>query len=130
MNEKKDYLQILIFQILTIPVVSAFFILIKPAKVAALFAGALFLIFGTFALVKVQRQPNSKKNPLLWLLYAHLFLISLPLISVRLFNWDSEFENLLIFGLPAPLFHTLSSYVYMGILALVAFNFWQVRKTH
>jgi len=125
---RRDYLQILIFQLITIPVVVAFFALIQPPKVAALFAGGLFLIYGTFALVKVQHHAGAKTNPLLWLLYIHLFFISLPLISVRLMNWSTPFEYLQIFGLPAPLFHTLSGWVYGAIMALTAFNLWRVWK--
>ncbi len=128
LQRRNDLKTILLVQIVTVPVVLAFFKFISPIKVAALFAGALFILFGLFGFYKTRAHASLPTNFLAMLFSIHIFLISIPMIVVRLLNWDAEFNTLTIWWLPAPLFHGLSSGLYLFIFSAAAFQYWRLGK--
>jgi enolase-phosphatase E1 len=125
--EHSNIKHLLLLQFLSVPLVLSFFKFLSPPKVAALFAGALFVIFGSIGLFRTFRHGSLKKNLLFWLFAVHVFIISLPMMLVRLANWSAEFSSLTIWGLPAPAFHGLSSVLYLIIFAALGFRYWRTK---
>lgn len=50
-----------------------------------------------------------------------LGLFALPIFSLRLLFWDSEFKDLSFFGLPGPLLHRLSNGSFLIMFIATAF---------
>lgn len=122
---RKDLKTLLGVQLATVPLVLLIFKFITPIKLAALFAGAVFIFFGLFGFIKTRRHQPLGQNYLAWLFAVHIFIISLPMIVVRVLNWSAEFSSLTIWWLPAPLFHSLSSGLYLFIFCFAAFRYWR-----
>lgn len=128
MNQKRDLIQILIFQLLTVPAVIFIFKFIEPRQIAALLASFTFISFGVFGLFKITKWPAFKWDILFWLFCIHLLVISLPTLFVRLLNWSSDFATLHIFGIPAPIFHKLSERFAMIMMVVVLIKIYRLRS--
>lgn len=128
-NQIRDLWQILIFQLISIPAVVLYFKFIEPKKEAAIYAGVTFLLFGIFSYFKILNWPKFGKELLFWLINIHLFLISIPIFVSRLIFWNLDFENIRIFFIPAPYFHSASEKLYTLILAVVVVKLWRIKKS-
>lgn len=54
-----------------------------------------------------------------WLLFA------LPIMGLRLAYWDQDFNNLDLFGIPAPELHHWSSKSYILMMLLTVLPWWR-----
>lgn len=88
---------------------------IPDKKTASLVASSLFLISGLLCL----RQSLVNKSKLLKVV-SLVFLIgfSLPIIGLRLFNWEVEFSQLSLLGIPGEWFHKVSTWVFIAMLGV------------
>src|SRR5690606_27832785 len=129
MNKKirRDLIQILVYQFVSVPLVILMFKYIEPKKIAAIFASVVFIGFGIFGILKSITWPNYKKEVLFWLFCLQLVAISLPIFLTRILNWNSDFSTLQIFSIPAADFHKLSERFGLVILVVLLFRLWQVR---
>ncbi|HVK60275.1 MAG TPA: hypothetical protein VM432_01945, partial [Bdellovibrionales bacterium] len=63
-----------------------------------------------------------RKSPTFYASLAHLFLTSLPLTITRFANYSLDFGDVRILGLPGPVFHGLSSAVYLVLILSTIFD--------
>ncbi len=120
---EKTYLKrLLIFEILIVVAVPFIFKWIEPKKIAALFAGGLFVLLGFSVLNASFRFQNLRKTFFTLIGGVHLFVISIPMLSARIYFFGTDFEQIQIFGLRAPDFHKASEWVYMGLLLATLFQ--------
>lgn len=126
-NQKRDLIQILVFQVLTVPAV---ILLFKnfDRKIAAVTASCVFVGFGLFAIAKLLRWGTWRREFLFWLVALQLVFFTLPIFATRLTNWNSDFDQLSILGFTAPEFHHASQYSGIAILVVGLWRLWGVGK--
>jgi hypothetical protein len=125
---KNLFRNFLIAEFLVILIVSVVFKLITERLIAATVAGSIFVILGAWIVGSALRYRSIRKTPTFVLGCAHLFVIALPLLIIRLMNYSSAFENIKIWGLPGPVFHQLSTAVYFVMMIATAFDWWRLRR--
>lgn len=105
----------LLISLSIIPIIILIFKNIHPKNLAALFAGSVF-IFTSFIVLFLEFKNNRKKifsSFSFWGALGFLLFFSLPMFSVRILNYEIDFENLTILFMPAPQFHKVSNYGFM-----------------
>ncbi len=121
---EKNYLKrLLIFEILIVVAVPFIFKWIEPKKVAALFAGSLFVALGVSVVFGGYKYKILRKSFFSLMGAIHLLLISLPMFVSRIYFFNTDFDQIQIFGIAAPKFHRYSEWVYMGLLLATLFEF-------
>lgn len=104
-----------VLMIVVIFLVPVLFRLIVDLRVAAVFAGILFLLISILSL----RQAYLGKDP--WLggvSVIFLLVFVLPILGLRLLNWEENFRGLSFLGLPSDWLHENSKWVYTAVLML------------
>lgn len=93
-----------------------------PSKiVAGALAGGYFVVSGVFMLALASQWPDKWKSFTWYMLFVHVFAISLPMLVSRFMQVQNSFEEVRIMGLPGPVFHNVSSGVFtLLITATVA----------
>jgi hypothetical protein len=120
---QKRFLAYLAIQALVIAAVMAIFKLSGDIKLASVEAGVLFVllpvVLGSIEFRKAGFDRLSFYSGLLqfWVLFA------LPILGLRLFNWDVPFNELSILGVSGTTLHQYanSSYILMMVLTLWGF---------
>jgi len=108
----------LVAEILTSVLVVYLFRMIEDRYTAALVAGTLFILLGILIVQLGVRKPEFRSSLLFAAGCIHLFLVAIPMVIVRALNPDSVFSSLSVFGVPGPLFHQISNFVYAALVAL------------
>ncbi len=114
--EKSFLKKLFIFEILVIIAVPFIFKWIEPKKIAALFAGTLFVILGVTVLVGCLKHKSLRRSPLLFLGLIHLFVLSVPMLAMRIYHFDLDFDQISIFGMAGPDYHHYSVWVFMALM--------------
>lgn len=118
----RPLLKVLAIQILTVPLVIFIFKFSPSRQVGGLVAGTVFILGAAFMIFLLNRQRSlAMSRWLLGLFGMHLFLVAIPMVFVRLTNWDTEFEALKIWGLDGPQFHKLSERLYLVLILSTVF---------
>jgi hypothetical protein len=125
---RHPFLIYLVIEILTVISVVGIFRVIPDRQIAASFAGSLFV--GAPLLMMIhQGAVNLKKN---WLWYAcalqFWLLFAVPILGLRVLNWDVPFYQLNILGFTGPQLHLWSSKSYMVFMIGTAWAYWKNRK--
>jgi len=111
-------------EIITVPTVIALFKTVEPKKTAAVIAGSLFVALGFFIYSKSYR---ARKSLTLYASFAHLFFFSLPMLTKRIFYWNSDFEDILFYGMSGPHFHKVSEILFVVLLTASLVDFARVK---
>lgn len=114
MNRYRYYL---VLQVLVIVLVILNFKFIEARKVAALVASAIFLGSSSFILGYEYFKGWGLRSLTFWAGLFFLLTSVLPLIVLRLYFWETAFEEIEIYGLRAESMHHWSNKVFMVILA-------------
>lgn len=85
--------------------------------IAGALAGAYFLGMGFYMLIKMQPWEGKGKSLTWYVLFVHIFLISIPMLISRFAQAALGFEDVRILGIPGPIFHKISSGVFMLLVA-------------
>ncbi len=90
------------------------FRMIPEKQVAAVCAGAMFLIFPSIILFLEAKQ---KRRTSLTCISIYLFFLifAVPMLGTRIWFWGQDFSTLHIWGLSAPKFHSFSNFGFFGI---------------
>lgn len=134
MKKLAYWVQLLIL-LLWIPCVMMLFRFIDEKRVAALFAGAGFLILPTLFLVHealLRRSGKAFSKLHSFICLEFLIFSSLPIFLLRVLNWDADFSQLSIFGVSASFLHRFSNTNYMLLLlsaAFLTFKAWRNEKS-
>lgn len=115
MNQK-DLSLFLALQVLAIAWAGTVFSLIEAKLLAGALAGSYFVLSGLFMVSRSFKWPDKWKSLTWYPLIAHVFLISIPMVVSRFWQWSQGFEQVKILGLPGPVFHQLSSVVFVALI--------------
>lgn len=96
---------------------------------AGLMAGSYFVGFGLFVLWRIWRWPDRLRALTFYSLVVHLFVISIPMMAVRFAQSQSAFEDVLIWGLPGPVFHRMSTTVFSALIACTVIDLIRTRTS-
>ena len=114
--EKSFLKKLFIFEVLVIIAVPLLFKWIEPIKIAALFAGGLFVLLGLTVILGCLKYKSLRRSPLMFLGLVHLFALSLPMLGLRIYHFDKNFEQISIFGMAGPDYHRYSVWIFMAML--------------
>ena len=126
------YFKYLFLQILMLPTIIAIFKYIPDRKIAALFAGSLFIAIclGTFRSEFLRTRFNAKF--FWWSGLQFFILFALPIVLLRLFYWEQAFGEIAIGPLRASALHELSNKSYLiwmlGTLIEGLLWIWRLNK--
>ncbi len=119
----KRYFALLLFlELIVIGLVTAVFKLVADRLTAGAIAGTVFVLLG-FYIVRGGWKDRTKRTASFWMGCVHLFASSLPLMITRLLNRTGGFEDVNVMGLPGPVFHRVSTTIY---LALIIATIWDL----
>jgi len=120
---QKRFLAYLAVQAVVIIVVVFIFKLNADVKLASVQAGTLFvllpLVLGGYEFKKYGLSRKSFYLGLLqfWVLFA------LPILGLRLLNWETPFSELSFLGVPGPVLHQYANHSYLVMMALTLWNY-------
>lgn len=104
---------------------------IEIKKTAAIIAGLGFVIL-PIGIIYVEKQRAKLKS---WLVVAgclqFLLFFAIPIFLLRVIYWESAFDQIYFFGLPASALHRYSNASYLilvGILSFKSFQEWENKK--
>lgn len=118
----------LILQAVVIALVMVIFKVIADKKVAATVAGVLFV--GLPLALMIYENKRAAWSEKIWYLGTLQFwiLFALPILGLRIFNWNMDFSELSVLGVPGPLLHQWSSKSYMVWMLITLFTSWKVAR--
>lgn len=119
---KKYFGFLLLAELAVIAVVVTIFRSIPDRFLAGAIAGTVFVLLGGYIVVSGLVE-KEKRGLSFWLGLVHLFVTSLPMMITRLLNSSTGFAEVNILGLPGPVFHRLSTTIYMILLIATALDF-------
>ena len=118
---------LLFFELVVIGLVVGAFKLIPERLVAGAVAGTIFVLLGLF-IVRSGWKDRTKRTASFWMGCVHLFGSSLPLMITRLLNSSGSFEQVDVLGLPGPVFHRVSTTIYLVMMAATVWDLVRAGK--
>lgn len=115
-------------ELLAIVWAGAVFSLFESKLLAGAMAGTYFAGFGLFMLWHLVKAPHTRKYLSLYPLVLHVFVISLPMMAFRLYQYQSAFEDVKIWGLEGPVFHRLSTTIFSVLIATTIVDLIRSKK--
>lgn len=126
----RDLRTFLILQVIAIAIAGLSFNLIESRLLAGAIAGFYFVTSGLFMILRAWRWGDKWKSAVWYPLLAHVFVISIPMVVSRFLQAGMGFEDVQILGLPGPVFHRLSSSVFMLLILATVIDLFRVWRTH
>lgn len=119
-------------EVLAIVWAGVLFSVLESKLLAGGLAGSYFVISGLFMLWLASRWSARWASLTWYLLFAQVFLVSLPMLLTRFLHSDIPFTDVRILGLSGPAFHQLSSVVFgalmLATVADLARSVWASRR--
>lgn len=115
--KRRDLLIFLGLEIFAIIWAGTMFSVLSSKLIAGALAGGYFVVSGIAMLAMANHWPNKWKSITWYVLYIHVFGISLPMLMSRFAQMTMTFEEVRIFGIPGPIFHKISSGVFSVLIA-------------
>lgn len=112
---RRDFAIFLGLELVAVAWAGLSFRLIADRRIAGLCAGLYFVLSAAWMLFWLGRRARAWRTFTFYPLVVHLVGVSIPMLGVRLWNWDQAFGEIHIWGLEGPQFHRLSTTVF-GIL--------------
>lgn len=122
---KLSYRNQLFVLIMWIFVVGSLFAFISEKRVAAVIAGAGFIIIPILLIISEIKFGLGKKSIVTWTASVFLLLSALPIFGLRIFNWESEFSQLTLMGISANFLHRASNILYLVMIVAVCWNLFR-----
>ena len=120
---QKRFSAYLAFQIVVIISVVLLFKFITDVKVASTLAGILFVALpAALAGYEGKKHGLVRKSFFIGLLQFWIFF-ALPILGLRLLNWETAFSDLSFVGVPGPMLHKFANHSYLLMMALTFWNF-------
>jgi hypothetical protein len=132
--KKLAYRYQLLILILWIPAVMLIFKIVAEKRMASVFAGLGFvfipLIFFILEWIRLKKNNGSKLH---FILCAEFLVISaVPILLLRLLNWDADFGQLTLFGFSSMAHHKFANVNYMALIisaAYLSYKEWTNEKS-
>lgn len=118
-----------------LPCVLTLFKVIPERRIAAVVAGTGFIVLPLLFLIMElsnKRQIGLSSKVHLYICAEFLLVSALPIFLLRLLNWDREFSDLSLFGIPAPSLHGFSNLNYLVLVvstSYLAYQEWRNEKS-
>jgi len=113
---RKKFLLFLILEIAVTLSVIIIFKTIENRSFAGLFAGSLFTGLGAYIFIELIKTKSTFRFFSFYGVCIHLFFSAIPLILTRVLNWDIPHSDLIIFGMEAPLFHSIAEKIFVILM--------------
>jgi hypothetical protein len=126
---RRDLTVFLGLEVVAIAWAASVFKIFDSRLLAGLMAGLYFVGSGIFMLWRIWRWPDWKRSLTLYPLAVHVFVVSIPMMAVRFAQTQSAFEDILIWGMPGPVFHRLSTTVFMTLIACTVVDLVRITRS-
>ena len=103
-------------EVITVLAVMITFKLIENRVHAGLIAGTFFISLGLLIVGNGFKHSQLRKTVTFYLGCIHLFGVALPMVGTRLLNLSADFSDVRIWGLPGPIFHKVSTWIFMVMM--------------
>lgn len=113
---RRNFIYFLAAELIVIGLVLLIFRFIEPRILAGATAGSVFVALGLYIFVSGVRNVEVRRSLTFVVGSIHLFVVALPLMITRFLNSSLVFEDVRVLGLPGPVFHQVSSYVYLALI--------------
>ena len=120
--KRRDLWIFLGLDIFAIAWAGAMFSVLESKLVAGALAGGYFVISGLAMLVMANRWPDKWKSVTWYVLFLHVFGVSIPMLTSRFAQMTVTFDEVRIFGISGPVFHQISSLVFGLLMAATAID--------
>jgi hypothetical protein len=124
---KNHLIKCLVFELVTIVLVTLTFILISNHLLAGRIAGSFFLLTGIFVCFRGLSSLKFRRTKTFPFGVIHLFL-SLSMIITRIFHSEGSFANITILGIPGPIYHKLSTLVYICLILSTSIDIYKLKQ--
>lgn len=114
---RRDLFLFLSLQALAVVIAGASFAVFENRRVAGAVAGGYFVLSGLIMVWRGSRWTDKWMSAAWYPLLVHVFLISIPMIAMRFWQVAQDFEEVRIWGLPGPVFHRLSTSIFLVLVA-------------
>lgn len=125
--KSKVYLYQMEVFIIWIFVVTMLFRFVPSKQVAGAIAGFGFVLWPFLFLIYEWKQVERHKF-YIFILSLFLVTMALPIFLLRILNWESDFSDLSLLGIPAQGFHKASNVLYLAMVATSAVMYFKTRK--
>ena len=122
------FLLFLLAEIATIAIVVLIFRMIPDRLVGGAVAGSVFVLLGSWIVGTGLLIRPVRRSFTFYLGGLHLFFVALPMMITRFLNWAQAFSEIRVLGLPGPVFHRLSTFVYLAMIIGTTIDFWRMRR--
>lgn len=122
---QKRFLIYLLVQALVIIAVTIIFKLNSDRKIAATEAGTLFILMPAVLMCfEASIAGFSKKSWFVGMLQFWIFF-AVPVMGLRLLNWDADFKDLSFLGVSGPDLHYWSNKSYLLMMSVTVLEAWK-----
>jgi hypothetical protein len=118
----RDLRNFLALQIVAIAVAGLSFGLIGNRLLAASVAGGYFVLSGLYMVYTAYAWKDKWRTFMWYPLLAHVFAVSIPMVSTRFLQASLAFHEIKIWGLAGPQFHRLSTFVFSVLILATLFD--------
>ena len=120
---QKRFLAYLVGQAAVIIAVVFIFKLNNDVKLASVQAGTLFVLLPlVLGILEYKKSKLMRVSFYVGLLQFWVFF-ALPILGLRLMNWDVPFNELSFMGVPGATLHQYANHSYMVMMALTLWNY-------
>lgn len=124
MNKYRN--QLAVFLLWAVCVI-VFFKFIPDRQIAAIFAGAGFIIWPSlFLFLEMRAEKKSKVH--IFALALFLVAAALPIFLLRVIHWGEDFSTLTLLGMPAVNLHKTSNFFYLIVMVSCFYNSWILER--
>lgn len=120
---QKRFLIYLAIQALVIVAVVAIFKLNTDIKLASVQAGTLFVLLPLFLGGYEAKKFGFRNRAFFAGLLQFWIFFALPILSLRLLNWETPFAELSFLGIPGPALHQYANHSYMVMMVLTLWSY-------
>lgn len=108
--------------ILWIPVVLFLFRFVGNRQTAAFVAGIGFIVLPTVILIHEIVACKLRSRIAILSCFQFLIFFAWPIFLLRIFNWETEFNDILFLGASPAILHQYSSWSYLLMVLAVVFE--------
>jgi len=122
---QKRFAAYLAVQTIVIIAVVFIFKLNTDVKIASVQAGTLFVLLPVvLGVLEYKKAGLSRVSFFVGLLQFWVFF-ALPILSLRLLNWDMPFNELSFLGIPGSVLHQYANHSYLLMMAMTLWNYFR-----
>lgn len=122
---QKRFLVYLLVQFLVIVSVVLIFKFNSDVKIASVQAGILFVLLPMLLFWKEFQWAGFERKVFYGGLLQFWLFFALPILGLRLANWEASFADLSFLGVPGPTLHRYANSSYMLMMACTAWSYFR-----